>query len=46
MFGVRGAMSVATAHFEFIVARRVGGIDSIAAGHWIIDFHRSIFAHL
>ena len=22
------------------------GIDSMTEGHWIIDFHRSIFAHL
>jgi hypothetical protein len=26
-----------------IFARRVGGIDSIAEDHWIIDFRRSIF---
>ena len=25
-----------------IFARRVGGIDSIAEGHWTIDFRRSI----
>jgi hypothetical protein len=29
-----------------IFARRFGGIDSIAEGHWTIDFRRSIFAHL
>jgi hypothetical protein len=26
-----------------IFAGRVSGIDSIAEGHWIIDFRRSIF---
>jgi len=29
-----------------VFARRVDGIDSIAEGHWTIDFRRSIFAHL
>jgi hypothetical protein len=28
-----------------VFARRAGGIDFIAEGHWIIDFRRSIFAH-
>jgi hypothetical protein len=29
-----------------IFARRVGGIDSIAEGHWTIEFRGSIFARL
>jgi hypothetical protein len=29
-----------------IFARRVGGIDSIAEGHWTVGFRRSIFVHL
>jgi len=26
--------------------RRVGGIDSMAEGHWTVDFRHAMFAHL
>jgi hypothetical protein len=36
-----------TAFIEFMIfTLPVGGIDSIADGHWTVDFRRPIFANL